>query len=930
MADSLLSPTSAPPSGALLETMDDKLSHLLLSNSQFSVASYLNLALSGGGESLQAPPLSADAASNSFQSRMAELALQLQIQTQSCHEDIGRIGAELQAILPRCAADVGRVGVGLEGMRMDAQALLEQTAVGEEQQELSSSLETLGTLHALQANFTKTKEVLTAAATWDSTMSSIPPLLAQQNLTEAVQALTQLESGERALRGMPHREERQAAIAKIRSQVQVLLQPQLQHALQSMNTRLAPLQQCVTLYAKLDKMDSLREEYVKTRPAAVHKAWFAFAPSYPRSTSADSESAAAESTASTESSDFVAWLPTWYDLVLTLATEERRQSATVFGAATSPAIVVRVLRECFRPILPSFQSRLEALFSSSPTQSTRQGSFESICSVYESTLRFLSLAYEVVAGAYLDLAEAGMLAKGDTGVGLYQDLVTLFEQVASPFGNYMQRFDQLESKHLQVATSLISKDMHQVVNSVSSPTTALETLQEAIERLKDLAPYVFPLVEGSLDRFELLNGGYQVGFALTAVGTIVSHHVGEVAIAIRSLSTSMTSNISQLADAFDEQLVLCAMDVMKLAGNFQRDLRQLEAKTRERLSVLADRVEKYIQQHNEVLAAASKQAGPSASVFSLPDSMTIVEIDSILTNNTCGGEEASESEEVPPSLDMLNRLASTEGPDIVSLYPDVEEALGRLAGSCHTFVFDICSAVPQKHLSGLAEMSSWKDVASDSLDSYGTLPQTYITQVGEHMLALVQALEPFAGDQETLAIANEVMDNVKDVALQSWGEFAQSAGIVASVDVITILMNGTQIGDLVLNNMALTEEDAELEEGASEAEQASAAFCNSWLDLVGSAVTARLLERVMRISQLTQKGCEHLNADLNYLVNVFSALGVAGHPHPLITHVAELARLSDDELRSHILGRDRSDVVQGALRAVEARVAVLRGVSVFE
>ena len=135
-----------------------------------------------------------------LQTRMAKLALQLQLQTQSCHEDIGRIGAGLQAILLRYAADVGRVGVGLEGMRMDTQALLETTfgmmTGGEDahQPELPSSMETLSTLHALQSNLSRTKEVLTAAATWDSTMSSIPPLLAQQNLTEAVTAVAQLEN----------------------------------------------------------------------------------------------------------------------------------------------------------------------------------------------------------------------------------------------------------------------------------------------------------------------------------------------------------------------------------------------------------------------------------------------------------------------------------------------------------------------------------------------------------------------------------------------------------------------------------------------------------------------------------------------------------------------------------------------------------------
>lgn len=593
----------------------------------------------------------------------------------------------------------------------------------------------------------------------------------------------------------------------------------------------------------------------------------------------------------------------------------------------------QVLRECFRPILPSFQSRLESVFSSNPTM-TSKGSFESVCAVYESTLRFLSLAYELVAGAFLDLAESGMAKKGDTGVGLYQDMVAVILQVASPFANYQQRFDQLESKHLQVATSMIAKDMRQVVGSVSSSSAALETLQDATERLKDLAPFIFPLTEGSLVRFELLSGGYRVAPALGAVDKILTTHVGEVVIAVRTLSAAMTADASRLAEAFDEQHVLCAMEVLKLAGNFRRDLRTFEEKTRDKLALLSGRIVGHIQRDAEVERALTGKTSIASSSFSLPDSLSVVEIDSILTKLVCGDEESGTTQaadESNPTLAILNRLAATpEGGDRgVILYPEAEDAIQRLAHSCHTFVFDVCSAVPRKHLSGMSEMPAWsKGAAAAAFDSYGTLPQAYITQVGEHMLALVQAFEPFAADQEALSIANEVMTGVKDVALQPWGEFAASAGINGADSTITLLMNGREIGSLVLNNAALTEEDAELEEGTSETERASAAFCNAWLDVVGLAVTGRLLERIMRIPQLTPKGCEHLNADLNYLVNVFSALGVAGHPHPLVTHLAELATLSDDELRDHIMARNRGDKAQGALRSVEARIALLRGVSV--
>jgi hypothetical protein len=544
-------------------------------------------------------------------------------------------------------------------------------------------------------------------------------------------------------------------------------------------------------------------------------------------------------------------------------------------------------------------------------------------------LRFLSVAYELVAGAFLDVAESGMAKKGDTGIAIYNEMLAVCLQVASPFTNYQQRFAELEGKHLQVSTGLVSKDIHQAVRSVSS-TSGLEILQDAIERLKDLAPFIFPMTEGSLNRFELLNGGYMVAPALAAVDKIVTSHIGEVGIAIRTMSAAMTADNNRLAEVFDEQHVLCALEVLKLAGTFVRDLNNFESKTRDRLSVLAERVAAHIKQEAEVEKASSSKGGKAASSFSLPDSLSVVDIDSMLTKVFCGEGTEVEDEEENHSLSMLQQLGAAEETDnpLVALYPESSEAIKRMAHSCHSFVFDVCASVPRKELSGMSEMAAWKEASSvNEFDSYGTLPQQYITNVGEHMLALVQALEPFAADPQSLAVANEVMEGVRDVALQPWTEFIASAGVFGVESIVDALMDGKEISELVLQNAALTEEDAQLEDGVSEEEKASAEFCNAWLDVVGLAVTGRLLERVMRIAQLTPKGCEHLSVDLNYLINVFSALGVAGHPHPLVSHLAELANLPDDDLKNHVLQRDRSDSLQAALRAVEARIALLRGLS---
>jgi hypothetical protein len=557
----------------------------------------------------------------------------------------------------------------------------------------------------------------------------------------------------------------------------------------------------------------------------------------------------------------------------------------------------------------------------------KKGSFETICAAYESTLRFFSLAYELIAAAFLDVVESsGGSLKKNNDVGLYTDMLQVFLQVAKPFANYMQKFDVLEVRHLQMATQLVSKDIQKSVGSVSL-TIGLETLQDAVEHLKNLAPFIFPMTKGSLDRFELLNGGYRVGESLAAVDKILTDHVEELVIAIQTLSAAMTMDIDQLADAFDEQYVLCAMDMLKLGGKFNRDLRSFEDSTRNRLTVLAERLESHSKVKIEVEEARSSTSKKSS--FSLPDSLTVVELDSVLTEEFCG-EDENLAEVTSASVSILKRLAMVPAPDQSSvLYPKTEEAIQRLANSTHLFIFDVCSAVPQKHLRDMSGMSAWREgAATDSMDSYGTLPQQYITDVGEHMLALVQAFEPFADDPETLALANEVMNGVRDVAVQPWNEFVSTAGVIGSDSIVVAFMDGKDLAGLVLQNAALTEEDAAFEEGISDAEKASATFCNAWLDVIGSAVTGKLLERVMRISQLTPKGCEHLTADFNYLINVFSALGVAGHPHPFVSHLAVLVSLGDDELKAHIEGRNRSDSMEAAMRAVEVRIALLRGVSV--
>ena len=374
-------PLNEDPMASSTLSLEQQLTDLLESD-EFSVGSYLNLALGDVGKE--------GSSEEEDERRMAELALQLQFQTQSCHDEIGRIGAELRAVLPRCAGDIERLGVGVQGMKEDVSGLfMEQKTSSQSSKDENKleTLETLSTLHALRSNLSTTKSILAAASSWDSTMAHIPTLLSgnhdsttkqEASLHEAVKALSQLQLGANALRGMPGLQEREDAINSIKSDILKLLKPQLLHALQRMDTRLGPLQQCVSMYNSLGHVqDVLMEEYVKQRPTQILKLWFQFSASATTSSSnrhqqqqfeeqpeednlefysADQPSQKpTSSTTNVESKHteshinvidtataFVQWLPTWYESVLALLIEERRRAQTVFGPDLAPEIIVKV------------------------------------------------------------------------------------------------------------------------------------------------------------------------------------------------------------------------------------------------------------------------------------------------------------------------------------------------------------------------------------------------------------------------------------------------------------------------------------------------------------------------------------------------------------------------------------------------------------
>jgi len=501
----------------------------------FSVASFLNTSLD---ITTQTDVASDETYEERLQRRMAELALHLQVQTQKCHDDIGRVATELRGLLPRCAGDMTRIGVGLQGLRDDASGLLgahvqanlphhplamqysTPVNVLDESSNPLEILETLSTLHALQENLEKTKGILEAAASWDSILSSIPPLIASSNLSEAVSAWMKLQEGSRELQPLPGREKREETIHGIRDEILALLKPQLHHALQRLETRLGPLQKCVSLYHSLGTLENLKEEYVKSRPTSIHRLWFDFV----SNSSKEIHDTATPLIAYPPSSTTLnIWLPTWYDAVSALLNEERTRTLTVFGPNLVPEVLIRILQECFRPILTSMRTRLSTCYPSDADEQGSDvieimGSFDTISTAYEITVRFLSDIYELLTPVHAEKNQSPQQhilnrTQSDeftpsivssvpsitlSRYKLYTLVQNTFAYVASPFVPYQINFAALELQHSSIVSKRIMKDLQLFLDT---RTVSTMTLRKAADMISEMTPSVLPLAQGPLKHY---------------------------------------------------------------------------------------------------------------------------------------------------------------------------------------------------------------------------------------------------------------------------------------------------------------------------------------------------------------------------------------------------------------------------------------------
>lgn len=941
----------------------------LLSSSDFSVSEYLNRALRVDDNLLAS---CATYECDDKESLMTELVLYLQIQTQACHDEIGKTSAEIRAVLPRCATDLGRLEVGLNGMKDDALNLLgldfhqksilihedmvnskdkfypisDLSTKDSRQSEAIQALKLLSELQSLSFLLMNTKTILMAASTYKSTLKLVPSLLiSPSTISQAVSSFLTLKQGTDALVGLPGKDKRVEELYEIKQKILIQLKPVLIHALQKMETRLGPLQTCVDMYHSLDEINFLIEEYVKSRPASVQKNWFEYGkvtdPARVDISTVKLENGDVIGTQLKRHSaydidfakDFELWLPTWYETVSHFILEENRKAKSVFGSELAPEIILRILNECFDHILPSFKARLESMclihdISVSPDLRSR---FGSIVKTYIATANFISVVYEQIfdfngtikntnsnvslcGKSNLDTTSVTVATESGhqkslqgrkTAVELFMFTHETIFTIASPFIAYQRNFSEFELKGIGSSVAMIAT---QIRNAVA-PSTSLDIL-ESVNYIQTLVPSIYPHLLEMITRFESFNCGYSSQKLLQTIDSLLSSHFGELSIAINTLSTNIhgshnSNDVVIRTEVLDVQQVQAAVEVLTIASVLEKDMISFEDKIKGRLLALIDTMRSSIDEYIVLIKRSDLAPMKSLELSAIPDSLSITQTLSFLSavafrteiHDITGATEYF----VNDYVSAIRFLSITESQiaTMSQMFPRSFSSMNRLIRNCQLFMFDVCSSLPLNLLRGLTSNPNSNQNIISEVESYGILPQLYITQIGEHILALVQALEPFSNQRDTIKFSNLDMNNIDHVATSCWNSLATKLQLNAVDDErLQRLMKGRDMeSNLIgyskndcntINNIPSVDSHEDSGENVFMSETTN--FSNKWLDAVGMAITGMMIEYILSFDRLTQQQCDHMAVDITYLMNVFNALGIPGHPHPLLGHVVELVK----------------------------------------
>ncbi|KAL4158686.1 hypothetical protein PRNP1_004461 [Phytophthora ramorum] len=853
-----------------------------------------------------------------------QLALRSQTLAQSLHASLQHVSLSAPALQTR-----------LQGLQQAATPLARRLdAVHEACVSSASStssghdLRHLVTLHEAKRRLQSCSQALVEAAKWGRNVRACftavedPTLLSQamkiQSRTDndahdLADRVREMQMSLDVLKDLPGAWDRKQTMERLRAQIEAAVQPRLATNLREDDLGdVAPLRWCLDVLDSVDRAHLFREEFCRSRPAHVHRVWYAFS---------DETQAEMDDTDHGRENAFANWLDTFYGDVLRMLQRESRNARELFGSNMLVTVLLALLHNTLEPLTKSFRDRL--------VPSGLAFRLDWMLSCFHATCTFAGQLVQLFRSLENELGLT-LAENNDTAARAEGILRVVFE----PYRLYFTEYTRFTSEALTDALLRLVPMFNEKRNEDLSGEGYEEADQDAVDavpledfsqRLEEASEAAWVLVDESLQQCYEFTGGAAFPEAVEAVGAAVQQFTLALSATMPAIRRCCKAEPTSRSDGTTEASLVASPDwsqfhaslaLLKSCGTLETQLCAVDGRIRVRMR----------EQLAQFFGETSGSSSPRGHRKKSHDDMSITLADLVDPTKLVAAVSKVWLHDEDPTrqsqfhqfeMELLDHFTGSSGFDTtVSRYPtatlldEAQRAVRSWTKEAQLFTYDTVFLPIARVLETLPVNENWRkvpDPALGDLPTFSMLPQDYITMVADLLLSLLPQLEPFA---ESSSLANTFVASrgAQEVCVQAeWARLGQ-------------------ILHLAPPELAACQRifGSEGKPASSEPAPTATEFVDLWTAAVASGTLAAFLRTVCSISVLSEMGAQQLAADLGYFHNVLSAVGGEGN-----FIVDDLRRALEMDLQVHIqhveeLRTDHDNPENQALAKINDCVAAMR------
>ena len=827
---------------------------------------------------------------------LASLSMRLHLMSQDYTDKLETNMVESMSSTPRLVSDVNRIEDLLKSFSEEMNLLSSQLRTFDQRNMMG--VEDLSRLDTFKSNMEYCKSTLEEHVRWGQIVKEAEKVMdGGGSLLKTADHLETMHRSLDLLKEVSGHDLRMKTCEIMSETLLATVRPRVRRTL--LSNDLSQLEEFLYIYGKLQRREELELEYIEARPERLKA-----------SISLPSDNQLSQ------------WLATFYGKVTGLLIDEKSHVETLFGAERVPKVLSFMLQKMLNQTIHNVNNEM----GGKDQNNCSNNNFIELLNAHINTQLFLEtykITDEFVRRCFTLLRGSEDEVLKDNLVLIYKPVVDCLEsytncEITSVQDALTDSIDRITNKFFDDLKSSHGVDNDNNPDFVSA-------VGEFSEGLLDSTGLMVEHIGASMDRSAGLLCGlklkdvilgliYSMGEYLRSIDTCI-HHIMAL-IDDSSTSSNMKAQIvQQLKIEGDFQasssghaldLLPAVFRVLQTTGSIIHGILDIQDILITKSSRVANSIieTNQIPSNIEVLLTVSHESNNASS-----NAISQFYVYQMLQNNRV---LMSDLRKFFKTIEQEAKVSNSPISVLKPLKPFLDDLLYS-AGSC---LVELCLKLPRKVLMDIHEDPIWSMTASEFADD--VLPQLNFTQVGEHLLALVQELETFAGSSATkdlYYLSKHDSDLANKITIGSWerthsstvdknnGDFSLLMSrdiVIPCIHTIENILHGssTSFPDAdLLNNVSsknngndMTEEDHEV---------IAVNFVNDWLGAIADAIVGLVLSWLMRIPELSKQGRVQLAADLGYLKNVVSALGLS--PHPILSFLCGLTTREGSKLQMNQL-----------------------------